>query len=489
MIKVHFSDFFDLDPQLLEDYGAFDVSLVNDLPLFIDSFLIFNSDKAEYQNLHNEILKYLKFLRDKSLGNQIDSGLLKAWYLFGEVKQNWLGYSKVGNKGSGLGPDFASALHSKLGSIFANFGDENITKSSHLEKLCLVSDGVGRDNISDFTTNLIKEYLLEYTQNFARKHIDTNLCRKFMIAKVRFNYNTETWESKQYELPYYNNDFVVITPKDILTKDDIWISKTGLTSNFHTVASSVPNEQLRSQINNYFYSSLSPNPKKKEIEAAINHTILQYPQLIEYYIRYKEDNGEQAQSISKQHVVNTETLFVKQVHNLIEILTKYTSFYNSTGDTYDEAFERVMFLKSTIEYNDGYRYFYLNGTPIKREEDLQILYRLTWYGTPSDVNREVNNGRGPVDYKVSRGSKDNTLVEFKLASNSQLKRNLENQVQIYQQSNNTKKSIKVILYFTLIEFEKVSRILRELKLESDKSIVLIDARNDNKPSASKAKQP
>ena len=57
--------------------------------------------------------------------------------------------------------------------------------------------------------------------------------------------------------------------------------------------------------------------------------------------------------------------------------------------------------------------------------------------TEYDVNREVNNGRGPVDFKVSKGSKDTTLVEFKLASNTKLKKNLENQVEIYKKANCT----------------------------------------------------
>jgi len=134
----------------------------------------------------------------------------------------------------------------------------------------------------------------------------------------------------------------------------------------------------------------------------------------------------------------------------------------------------------------AYRVFYLKGHSIEREEDLQILYRLTWRGTSSDVNREVNNGRGPVDYKVSRGGADKTLVEFKLATNSQLKRNLANQVAIYEKANDTKKSIKVIIYFTRADLNRVQKILRELKLTDDLNIVLIDARRDNKPSASKA---
>jgi len=104
-----------------------------------------------------------------------------------------------------------------------------------------------------------------------------------------------------------------------------------------------------------------------------------------------------------------------------------------------------------------------------------------------DVNREVDNGRGPVDFKISRGSKDSTLVEFKLASNSQLKRNLERQVEVYEKASDpTNPSIKVILYFNELEHKRVIDILEDLKLRDNKNIILIDARKDNKPSASKA---
>lgn len=96
----------------------------------------------------------------------------------------------------------------------------------------------------------------------------------------------------------------------------------------------------------------------------------------------------------------------------------------------------------------------------------------------------VRQGRGAVDYKISRGCKDSTLVEFKLASNSKLKQNLANQVQIYEKSNHTKKSIKVILFFSETELNKVLKILKELNLKEGKTLVLIDADRNDKPSAS-----
>ena len=75
------------------------------------------------------------------------------------------------------------------------------------------------------------------------------------------------------------------------------------------------------------------------------------------------------------------------------------------------------------------------------------------------------------------------IVEFKLAKNTKLKQNLQNQVKIYEAANDTKQSIKVIIYFSNKERDRVLNILGELKLTEDHNIILIDASN-NKISAS-----
>src|SRR5258708_21111224 len=155
-VDVYFSDYFKVDQDVLERYGAFNISLVTDLPLFIDPFLLFNSKNPQYRKLHDDIINYLRFLKDKSLTQRIDSGALKAWYTFREVKQNWLGFSAIGNTGSGLGTDFVKALNEKLFKVFDTPGQKQITQGSHLEKLCLIKEGAGRANITGFTTKLIK---------------------------------------------------------------------------------------------------------------------------------------------------------------------------------------------------------------------------------------------------------------------------------------------------------------------------------------------
>lgn len=167
---VYFSDIFNVDESILESYGAMNISLLNDIPLFIDPFLLYASEKPEYRQLHENILDYLSFLRDKASGF-ISSEKIKRWYTFPEVKQNWLGYSESGNGGLGLGKDFGQSMSKAIQGVFPDLKNEKITETSHLEKLSLFKVGVGRDNISDFTCNLIKKYLLEYTQTFAMQYL------------------------------------------------------------------------------------------------------------------------------------------------------------------------------------------------------------------------------------------------------------------------------------------------------------------------------
>lgn len=480
-MKIYFSDFFKVSPEVLNNYGAFNISLINDLPLFIDPFLLFGSKKPEYQELHESILEYLSFLKKKSEQGISELSEIKSWYLFPEIRQNWFGYSKIGNGGSGLGEKFGRAMSSSMHIVFDDLGKERITQTSHLEKAGLFEIGVGKDNISDFTTNLTKEYLLNYTESFAIKNISPESLNVVHVDKAYFDYDLERWMPKEFTLPYIFGNYVILTPRDILTKDDNWINGNDLRGDFKRICNSIPNDQLRNEILNYFRKRLPKPPKnksntQKEITQAVQETIRQFPEVIKWFIKLKEENKEGAKNISKQKVEQVETVFIRQIAKFVELLSEQTDFYTTPAESsYDEALGRIHFLKQVIENNDGYRLFYIDGKPIKREDDLQIIYRLTWYASDFDVNREPNNGRGPVDYSISKGSNDKTLIEFKLASNSKLKQNLAKQVEIYEKANSTQKSIKAVLYFDNSEFKKVNRILKELKTENSPNIILIDA--------------
>src|SRR3990167_10690522 len=251
--KIYFSNVFNIKHSVIENYGALDISLVCDNPAFVDPFLIFANPK--YKDLHNFIIEYLKFLRNLSLqkqGQELENGTFNHYYKFPEVKQAWLGYSVAGNAGLGLGKDFATSLYKNLHKIFSKFGDENITESSHLEKLCLVEEGVGVDKISDFTLNLIKKYILEYTESFAKKYLDKSDIEEFAVRKVEFDFENKIWRDGRFTLPRIEQkngkkDFVLLVPKELLTKQDTWISKNDFLENDSTIFNTIENDELRAK--------------------------------------------------------------------------------------------------------------------------------------------------------------------------------------------------------------------------------------------------
>lgn len=483
--QLFFSDYFEIEPDVLQKFGALNICLEADLPLFIDPFLLFASSKREYKLLHDKIVGHLLELKEVALsGSEVNEELFK----FPEVKQNWLGVCRWGNNGRGLGPKFAKSLIKAFRGFYRNFGEEVILESSHIEKLTLVGSGIGRDFISDFTANLALEYLLEYTERFAKEHLAPNQRAQFSV-RCTYDAKLRIWLPKSFELPYLykdgdHGDFLVLTPLDILSKDEAFISHSSFVSQFRSIANSLDNTSLRSSINEFFSSHLPANPKRDEIEYAIEKTVERFPEILDYYIQHQEKNKDRASAISAERVEKLKSEIIETVRQLIRSLFYGCEFYTTPTTSYAEALARAKFLKYVIENNDGYRIFYKDGKPIAQEESIQRIFRLTWFSSPYDVNSEVNNGRGPADYKVSSGQRDSTIVEFKLGGSSSLERNLKNQAAIYKKASKAITDIAVILCYSRSELARVSRVLKKLKIEDAENIVVIDA--SPKISASKA---
>jgi hypothetical protein len=493
--SVYFSDVFGVHPDVLAEFGAFDVSLVSDLPLFIDPFLLFTSDRPEYRALHDEIIRYVVFLRERAASGTIARGLLEGWFTFREVKETWLGYSKDGNKGRGLGIDFARALHANLGRVFASFGTEEVTKGSHLEKLCLIADGVGRDSISDFATNLIKPYLISFTERFAKAHLRPDQRKVFAVSKATFNYDTETWSGGRYELPKADSSYVILTPIDMLTKDDVWINKSDLVRDYDHIVAAVSNEQLREQLGRYFQRKLeeiqardeakrrakeeeskkprSPrarakarerrDPTQSQTNEAAVVSIKAYPEIIDHYIRFKEDHGDEAQQQAEERVRSSERLFVGQVRDLANYLAENSSFYRAPGDTTEGALHRLHELKRVIETTDAAKFLYFDGRPIDREADFHIIIRNVWCNVP-----RVHGDNAPIG--PQKGCFSRKVVDIRAGSNQRLASLLEDAA-----SDDPMAVIRGAVCFDRAQRAQLSMLRDTLKLHNRPDIVIIDA--------------
>lgn len=498
---MFFSEKFNVNSELIESYGAIDISLVCDVPLFVDPMLIFNSNKPEYKALHEGIIKFFHFLYKKA-----EKGLTKkeigAWFNFKEVPNNWLGYSLVGNKGLALGQKYAEFLYHNI--AFA-INTNGLTRSSHIEKIMLLYEGSGKDKISDLTVNLIKSYLCEYTEKFAIEHIDSRYLKRLPVEKAYFNYETESFVSKEYTLPYiYNEDrkieYVLLTPYDLLREDEPAINKRDFLDSYDLVRMTIENEALRAYVNNYLSKAVrdyeEEQKKNKKIvkeksitkieKQAFMELVQEYPILYDYYIRYKEKNADLNNAISKGEVEEQLQRLIVAAKSLLSAFDKTDYKLEKNCTAREEAKRRIKYFKHIIEECDGYKNLYVNGNQIARENDLQRLFKFVWYGTNFKVDAEVNNGRGYADFIVSMGQEDQNIIEFKLARNSKLA-HVFTQVKIYEAANCAEGSLVVIFYFSEEEYSYAKSVVSAAGYEAliDEAIFLIDCRNDNKSSASK----
>ena len=499
---MFFSERFQVSSQLIKEYGAVDISLVCDVPLFIDPMLIFNSEDETYRKLHRNIVRYFHFLYTKATRG-LEAKEISAWFNFSEVPNNWLGYSLAGNKGLALGKKYAEFLYKNIAFAVDTHG---ISQSQHIEKVMLLYDGSGKDKISDLTVNLIKGFLCEYTEIFALKYINTGFLEKFTVDKVYFNYGTESFMSKEYVLPYVydengRKEYVLLTPYNILREDEPAINKRDFFNSYDRICAAIENDALRTYVNNYIELAVKryeENQRKKrraireksisKIEkVAFCELASEYPELYDYYIKLREKDGEQIRS-QCQSELNTqlEKLFVAS-QKIISLFENSDYQANEKLTAREEAKERLRYFKHIIEDCDGYKNLYVKGIQIATENDLQRLFRFVWYGTSYKVDAEANNGRGQADFIISRGQNDQNIVEFKLASNSTLA-HVFTQVKIYEAANNTNGSLIAIFYFSESEYRSTMKIIESFGYQDmiGESIYLIDCRSDNKVSASKA---
>lgn len=209
MIKIQtFSECFKLNKSQYE-LDFVDVPINNgDIPLFIDPYAI--SKRNDYWSIdcHNAIVEFFQGVIDEirqgkeSQAKDMLSGLR-------EPNQTRLGLSKGENpRGRGVGGEQAEDLYVAL-------ADSTAVKTGFikdLEECELLIEGISRDKISDISTNIIRQKLIEYTQA---------QCELWGIKTMSvpsgplWNKENRKWTNEYVNLPVCNERSVILVPKAI----------------------------------------------------------------------------------------------------------------------------------------------------------------------------------------------------------------------------------------------------------------------------------
>lgn len=93
---IYFSDVFGVEQDVLDAHGAFNIALVNDLPLFVDPLLLFDSGRPELRELHDSIIEYLVFVKDWAQADELTKGPSRSGCSFAKLSRTGSGSAARG---------------------------------------------------------------------------------------------------------------------------------------------------------------------------------------------------------------------------------------------------------------------------------------------------------------------------------------------------------------------------------------------------------
>jgi hypothetical protein len=418
----HISQAFGLDSAELD---FFDANLRFDSKLFIDPFLIKRSPIDFERSIFNRFNIFFRdaYRRSLDLGHD-ESKIsdLKKYFNFIEPREISLGYTETSNRGAGLGPEFARAL--------LDFFMNNLARTLVVEEdlypdhkfnpllFTIFADKLGPDGISDLSTNLMMDYLIEYTKSQAE---NLNIQLKILPVRQTFDFENMEWTNggNYYlpENPLRPGEPIIFVPKRLLRADHDLIDKDEVKSRIVGILKMDPDLSQR-------FARILSNAIKDIDITEIQNILLENHSVLKKYF----------QSLESQEFPPYD--FSSDILGFLSIV-KYQNFFNgfsfnNTGrDECEILFNRTKELVSIVKNHlesSGWRDLWRNadGKEIHQKEEvfgrifrgMGLAYFKHFPAITFDA--EVDLGIGKLDFRVLE-TECNISIEIKNLCNASLK--------------------------------------------------------------------
>jgi len=464
---------FKLDAKKFDATGAFDALLDWDTKLFVDPFLLKGATTPEFHGAYDELLRYfseiIKLVTVSAGPSDLTWRTARKRLVFRETPGFGLGYAKENTSGSGMGDAFAEKLLTSIGEI----ARKGIQDPELFELLGLFEEGVGCDRISDMTCSILLERFFNYSSR--------------VFAESGYKGQSLQWRQRTYTIPrhpFQKNAAVLLAPKELLR--DLPVAEDALDLGYIFESNEVLRQKLNKVLGNQWRADVREFGKTKLKDWLIGHPEF-LREIVDTYkkatpIRYDFRRDPSGEVVWRQYADQVTTQFPLALilnanagpADVIEIVRKIC-------DTFRQHVE-----------NNGLWEALYDGSGKPRRE--RISQRLFFSVADSyceannlDLSRESDAGRGPVDFKLSRGSRGKVVVELKLSTNKKLLHGYTEQVELYKSSEKADHAIYLVLQVS--DKEKPIQKLLELKNKLSSTgpvpeIIIVDAQP--KKSASKA---
>lgn len=370
-----FTDQFLVDKELFDRTDALDIILDIDTNYFLDPVLLRTCTIPEFRNATMKTETFFSNILTlmKHSVHEGDMFWKKADKMlsFKEIKGTCLGYSNSGTNGNAIGKELRRNILNTIKDL-QKAGDVDPVI---FELLGVFQEKVGCDRVSDLLTFILKDEIMQYNYRISK---ELNLSK----------------EENQLCINPYNGTYILLLPKQLLTPLPI-------AEDFADIEFSCSeNERVRREINEYFDLGGRSKLQKSEIEYLLKNKLDYRTELTKTYKKAtgkvydfeKDPLGEIIWYYMSREQVNRYPMQLKQPQSIDEMM-----------EVANKICERF---KDLIENNGLWKLLYDEGKP-KHESAAQLLF----YGIADaycvandiDISREVNNGHGPVDFKLSLG--------------------------------------------------------------------------------------
>lgn len=449
-----FDGFWDVDSQFHVDPALLRSTQVPEL----------KSAAATFQQHFANVLKLI--IKAKSDSDPLAKAAIQR-LTFPEIHEAALGFSCDSTRGRGWSVNLGKKIF-RTAKIIADAGIEDPVI---FELAGLLEDNVGADLVSDMTLQVILPHLIAF---------NARIIKRLKLPSLPTSIGTTSCT-----LPYLKGDqrFLLLLPADILSPLPIaesWDDIDKICSY---------NAKLRKRVNDVIgatWKQAVSRLSKSELRDALVREPEALRDLLKTYLgkepkpyNFEADPlGEIIWRDIAQDVASEAPLKLMQPSSHDEVVAVVRAVINQ--------------FKHSVEQNNLNAVMFNDDGTLRPERFSQLLF----YGIADsycranniDLSREPNAGRGPVDFKMSKGYESRVLVEMKLSSNSRLQHGFSKQVTEYQKAE--KSCDEFVVVVIVGEHDERIAALQQMRneyLEAKQrvpNLVIVDARP--KESASKS---
>ena len=443
-----------------------------DAKMFVDPQRLILTKLPEFKQARAKLEKYFsdtfRLLNASSqMGDRAFEGAVER-LTFKETKGVGIGFGVDTDDGRGIGP----VLACQLARSAAEIQRLGVNDPAVFELLGLFEENFGADRLSDLTVLILREEFLAFTARVARELSIPSL-------------SPLMYSGKTYLVPLRPRSKIPITllPWDILRRLPIATDPSEIDE------ASYLNKDLRKFWVDLLRDAWETNRDKPD-KGVRRKLFIDNPAFFPPLIKvYREDKRGPYDFLADPAGILRWADFAQ------EFASRFPINLPRSVTTLGEL-ERIVRLiveqfRKNIEDNGLNKLLYNDRNTPRREAYAQLLFFASadayCRANGLDISPESNAGRGPVDFKISRGD-IKVVVELKLSKHSRLLHGWTEQLKTYRRSEGAQRAFYVVVKVTDGKSEALER-LRELENREKKagkptsSLVIIDGLRY--PSASK----